>query len=351
MKSLIFGFLSLIFLPTTILAGDFSAIGAPICGRGKYRIGTECFEYGTQNNTLCDNALISGTSCLYAFVESSGAEPTRYPFSGGVAVVGAPTDVVNPANEICGGAGVTGAACLAAFVESSGAEPTRYPFGGGFAVQGAPTNVETPADAVCGRGGVSGAACLYAFVDSSGVVPTRYPFSGGFASVGAPGTAFENMKANDCLGTMDGYYVTGVDWFSPMVNATCPFGTENYVIPNDCQYIDMANTDASDIHSPLNSENWMCGVLCDTGALYTGTGACSMPCTTDGIKRRLHIKSDTYNFSVPLYSDKLTSPAMHFSIYDSVSGTAKRCYMNMFPRSGTNKIAVDYRGTIYYSSR
>ena len=303
MKSLIFGFLLLLFLPTTILADDFSAIGAPMCGYGQYRLNGECYEYGVQNDTLCD------------------------------------------------GDSVSGAACLAAFVESSGEFENLSPFAGGYTDIGAPTDVESPADAVCGGAGVSGAACLAAFVESSGEFANLSPFSGGFTDIGAPGTAFENMKANDCLGTMDGYYVTGVDWFSPMVNATCPSGTENYVIPNDCQYIDMANTDASDIHSPLNPENWMCGVLCDTGALYTGTGACSMPCTTDGIKRRLHIKSDTYNFSVPLYSDKLTSPAMHFSIYDSVSGTAKRCYMNMFPRSGTNKIAVDYRGTIYYSSR
>lgn len=303
MKTLIFGFLSLIFLPTALWADDFSAIGAPMCGYGQYRIGNTCYEYGAQNDTLCD------------------------------------------------GDSVSGAACLAAFVESSGEFENLSPFAGGYTDIGAPTDTESPADAVCGGAGVSGAACLAAFVESSGEFANLSPFSGGFTDIGAPSTAFENMKANDCLGTMDGYYVTGVDWFLPMVNATCPSGTENYVIPNDCQYIDMANTDASDIHSPLNPENWMCGVLCDTGALYTGTGACSMPCTTDGIKRRLHIKNDTYNFSVPLYSDKLTSPAMHFSIYDSVSGTAKRCYMNMFPRSGTNKIAVDYRGTIYYSSR
>ena len=303
MKTLIFGFLSLIFLPTTLLADDFSAIGAPMCGYGQYRIGNTCYEYGAQNDTLCDGDSVSGSACLAAFVESSGEFANLSPFAGGYTDIGAPTDVESPADAVCGGAGVSGAACLAAFVESSGE-----------------------------------------FANLS-------PFSGGFTDIGAPSTAFENMKANDCLGTMDGYYVTGINWFSPMVKAACPSGTENYVIPNDCQYIDMANTDASDIHSPLNPENWMCGVLCDTGALYTGTGACSMPCTTDGIKRRLHIKSDTYNFSVPLYSDKLTSPAMHFSIYDSVSGTAKRCYMNMFPRSGTNKIAVDYRGTIYYSSR
>ncbi|MDW2994647.1 MAG: hypothetical protein R8N24_01295, partial [Alphaproteobacteria bacterium] len=269
MKKLIFGFLSLIFLPTALWAGDFSAIGAPMCGYGQYRIGNTCYEYGAQNDTLCDSDSVSGAACLAAFVESSGEFENLSPFAGGYTDIGAPTDTESPADAVCGGAGVSGAACLAAFVESSGE-----------------------------------------FANMS-------PFSGGFTDVGAPSTAFENMKAKDCLGTMDGYYITGVDWYSPMVKATCPSGTENYVIPNDCQYIDMANTDASDIHSPLNPENWMCGVLCDTGALYTGTGACSMPCTTDGIKRRLHIKNETYEFSVPLYSDKLTTPAMNFSIYDT----------------------------------
>ena len=303
MRSLIFGFLSLILLPTALWADDFSAIGAPMCGYGQYRIGNTCYEYGVQNDTLCD------------------------------------------------GDSVSGAACLAAFVESSGEFENLSPFAGGYTDVGAPTDTESPADAVCGGAGVSGAACLAAFVESSGEFANMSPFSGGFTDIGAPSTAFENMKAKDCLGTMDGYYITGVDWFSPMVKAACPSGTENFVIPNDCQYIDMANTDASDIHSPLNPENWMCGVLCDTGALYTGTGACSMPCTTDGIKRRLHIKNETYEFSVPLYSDKLTTPAMNFSIYDTSESTAKRCYMNLFPRSGTNKVVVEYKGTKYYSSR
>ena len=351
MKKLIFGFLSLIFLPTALWAGDFGAIGAPICGYGKYRIGNTCYEYGAQNDTSCDADSVTGNACLAAFVESSGGYENLSPFSAGYATFGALFNVENPADATCGGAGVTGTACLAAFVESAGGEPSRYPFSSGIAVLGAPSDVKTTADEFCGRGGVSGNACLYAFIDSSGVIPTRYPFSGGIATIGSPSTAFENMKAKDCLGTMDGYYVTNVNWFSPMVKAACPSGTENYVIPNDCQYIDMANTDASDIHSPLNPENWMCGVLCDTGALYTGTGACSMPCTTDGIKRRLHIKNETYEFSVPLYSDKLTSPAMNFSIYDTSESTAKRCYMNLFPRSGTNKVVVEYKGTKYYSSR
>lgn len=58
-----------------------------------------------------------------------------------------------------------------------------------------------------------------------------------------------------------------------------------------------------------------------------------------------------YNFSVPLYTDKLTQPAMHFKIYEKSSGEHKMCYMNMLPRQGKDKLAVQYYDTVYYSSK
>ena len=156
MKSLIFGFLSLIFLPTTILADDFSAIGAPMCGYGQYRLNGECYEYGAQNDTLCDGDSVSGAACLAAFVESSGEFENLSPFAGGYTDIGAPTDTESPADAVCGGAGVSGAACLSAFVESSGEFENLSPFAGGYTDIGAPTDVETYANRVCGGAGVSG---------------------------------------------------------------------------------------------------------------------------------------------------------------------------------------------------
>ena len=237
MKSRLIIFFCGFLTPTFASGNDFGAIGAPICGYGQYRLNGECYEYGVQNDTLCD------------------------------------------------GDSVSGAACLAAFVESSGEFENLSPFSGGFADIGAPTDVESPADAVCGGAGVSGAACLAAFVESSGEFANLSPFSGGFTDIGAPSTAFENMKANDCLETMDGYYVTGVDWYSPVVNATCSSGV-NYVIANDCQYIDMTSTDPNNIHSPLHPDNWMCGVLCDTGLIYIGTSYASSEICT---KKKINI--------------------------------------------------------------
>ena len=298
-----FGYVFPIFLSGTALGEEYAAIGAPICGYGQYRIGNECYSYGSDNYGECD------------------------------------------------GDSVDGAACLNAFTESAIAVPDWYPFSGGYENLGAPFNVETESDIACGGDGVYGAACMHAFVESSATVSTWYPFIGGFDDLGAPGDAFIKMKENDCIGTMDGYYVTGIEGYSRMQNAECAQNTEPYVIPNDCQYIDMALNDSSSIHSPLHSENWMCAVLCDTGYVYTGTGACSQYCVTDDKTRRLHVSGAGHNFSVPLYTDKLTQPAMHFKIYEKSSGEHKMCYMNMLPRQGKDKLAVQYYDTVYYSSK
>ena len=346
-----FGYVFPIFLSGTALGEEYAAIGAPICGYGQYRIGNECYSYGSDNYGECDGDSVDGAACLNAFTESAIAVPDWYPFSGGYENLGAPFNVETESDIACGGEGVSGAACLNAFTESAIAVPDWYPFSGGYENLGAPFNVETESDIACGGDGVYGAACMHAFVESSATVSTWYPFIGGFDDLGAPGDAFIKMKENDCIGTMDGYYVTGIEGYSRMQNAECAQNTEPYVIPNDCQYIDMALNDSSSIHSPLHSENWMCAVLCDTGYVYTGTGACSQYCVTDDKTRRLHVSGAGHNFSVPLYTDKLTQPAMHFKIYEKSSGEHKMCYMNMLPRQGKDKLAVQYYDTVYYSSK
>lgn len=303
MKSRLIIFFCGFLTPTFASGNEIGALGAPICGYGKYRVGNECYEYGTQSNVLCD------------------------------------------------GASVTGAACLAVFVESSGEFANLSPFSGGFADIGAPTDTESPADTVCGGAGVSGAACLSAFVESSGEFANLSPFSGGFTDIGAPSDTFTKMREKDCLGTMDGFYETGIDWYSSMKNAACPSGTTNYVIPNDCQYIDTSSTDTTDVHSGAFPENWLCGVLCDTGLHYSGTGACSAFCETDDKVRRFYVRGGKYDFSVPLYVDKLTTPAVNLSIYEKSTGQRKMCYMNLLPHKGEQNMVVKHKETVLYSSK
>ena len=332
----------------TIITG-YATIGAPICGYGLYHIGTECIAYGADNSdAMCSGDSVSGTSCLYAFTESAGAEPTRYPFSGGFGVTGAPFHIETSADIVCGGAGVSGAACLFAFTESSGAEPTRYPFSGGFGEVGSPFHVLTPAGVACGSAGVSGAACLYAFVESSGAVEDRFPFDSGFGDTGSPSDIFDTMKENDCIGTMDGYYVTNIEdsVFKPRTNYECATGYDTYVIANDCQYINMSSTDSDNVHSPLYPGNRLCAVLCDTGKMYTSLEQCATPCNVDGHQQRLYVGDGRY--SVPLYMEKQTTPSMNFRFYNDTM-----CYMNLRPTSqgvSHTKVAVRYNDTTYYSS-
>ena len=329
----------------TIITG-YVTIGAPMCGYGEYRIGDTCYEYGRQNNTLCDGDSVSGAACLAAFVESSGEFRNLSPFAGGYTDVGAPFNIETYADRVCGGEGVSGAACLAAFVESSGEFITLSPFVGGFGDIGAPFQIETYADKVCGGEGVSGAACLYAFVESSGEIEDWFPFSAGLGDIGSPSDIFTRMKENDCIGTMDGYYTTGIDWFSARENYQCSGTGEPYIIANDCQYINMSNRNPQNVHSPLNPENWLCAVLCDTGKMYTSLEQCATPCNVDGHQQRLYVGDGRY--SVPLYMEKQTTPSMNFRFYNDTM-----CYMNLRPRVlgvPHTKVAVRYNDTTYYSS-
>ena len=327
----------------------FSAIGAPICGYGQYHIGDKCYKYGVSNNTLCDGSSVTGAACLGAFVESSGEFENMSPFSGGFADIGAPTDIVTREDVACGGDGSYGAACLGAFVESSGEFIKLSPFAGGFADIGAPTDIVTREDIACGGDGSYGAACLHAFVESSGAIEEWYPFVAGFTDIGSPSDTFIKMREKDCLGTMDGYYVTDIpnDMFQPQSGNKCASGTD-YIIPNDCQYIDMTNSNPDNVHSGLFPENWLCAVLCDTGKLYTGTGICATPCNIGGENQRLHI-GGTVNYSAPLYVEKLTSPAMAFRFGGATN--PQMCYMNLLPSDGKHpKVSVQYQNNVYHSS-
>jgi hypothetical protein len=291
------------FMSTVVWADDFYSFGAPDCGYGRYSVGSECVEYGTLDaDGMCNGPLIKGGACLNAFIKSSAEITGLYPFNSGYGDLGVATDFVSE-------------------IESA-----------------------------CGSAGVSGGACLNAFVTSSSEVKEWYPFWGGFGDFGMASDIFEKMQENVC---MDGYYTTNItdDVFQPMKNGECTTGTTSYTVANDCQYIDIASPDPDNVHSPLFFDNWMCGKLCDTDLIYTGTGACSSFCEVDDKVRRFHVRGGEYDFSVPLYVDKLTAPAMNLSIYDKSTGQRKMCYMNLLPRKGEQNIAIKYKETVLYSSK
>ena len=280
-------------------ADEFYTFGAAICGYGQYRINGICVAYGADNT-----------------------------------------------DSVCGGPAVTGGACLSAFIDSSAEIFEWYPFNSGYGDFGVSVTELSDVEKACGSVGVIGGACLNAFIESSNEVEDWYPFWGGFGDLGASSDFFETTLENVCMGgAMDGYYVApiGSDVFVPLQNGECAAGYDSYIISNDCQYIDMSSKDSTDIHSPKHNDNYMCGVLCDTGKMYTGTGACSQRCKINGQDQRLYVGGDGL-YSAPLWVDKLTTPGMSFQFSNGA-----RCYMNLLQRRNGD-VAVRYKNQTYYSS-
>ena len=282
----------------SVTAETFSAVGAPICGYGQYRQNSKCYSYDDANESICQGRSIPGTSCLNQFVNTS--------------------------SEIDG----------------------LYPFDAGFSAVGYATNFESSVGGACGGNGVVGKSCLDQFVNTSSEIDGLYPFVAGFSEVGAPITTYVSMRDNDCLGTMDGYYAIDMNKFARLNNYKCSNTMTPYEILNDCQNIDMSIADASDIRSPLHPDNFMCGVLCDTGFVYTGTGACSQYCNVGGAVRRFYAQYGDMHIEIPLYSDALTTPGMHVRFdTDSV------CHMNLSPESVPETLNVNYKGKRYYGTK
>ena len=286
-------------------ADEFYTFGAPLCGYGQYRLNSECYEYGSENaDAQCMGQTITGTTCLNVVVQVMERErPELYPFDAGFSDVGYATDTVSNVSAACSGNGVTGTTCLNTVVQVI--ENER---------------------------------------------PELYPFDAGFSDVGYSITNYATAQESDCLGTMDGYYTMDISAFTTMTDAKCASGYERYNILNDCQYIDMASTNPSDIHSPLNPENWMCGVLCDSGLVYTGTGACSHYCNLDGINKRLYTNRNGNVISYPLYTEKLTTPALNVAFDVSDDDVPSMCYMNLLTDDGTSGFKVKTGNTVYRGS-
>ena len=282
----------------SVAAESFSALGAPICGYGQYRQNAKCYSYDDVNDNICQGRNIPGTSCLNQFV--------------------------NTASEIDG----------------------FYPFDAGFSAIGYATNFESSVGGSCGGNGAVGTSCLNQFVNDSSTIDGLYPFSAGFSAMGAVVNTYATMRDTDCLGTMDGYYSLDMNKYAKLSNYKCSGTMTPYEILNDCQHIDMSISDAANIRSPLHPDNYMCGVLCDTGMVYTGTGTCSQYCNIDGTQQQLHILRDGKYIEFPLYTDALTTPAVHIKFSDETI-----CHMNLSVVPATDVIAVGYKGKTYYSTK
>ena len=288
----------IMFMSVASAAETFSAMGAPVCGYGQYRQNATCYTYDDANDSICQGRSVSGTACLNQFVNTS-AEIKPY-----------------------------------------------YPFDAGFSAIGYATNFESTVGGACGGNGVTGTSCLNQFVNTSAEIDGLYPFSAGFSAIGGPFGTYASMRDNDCLGTMDGYYAIDMNKYAKLSNYKCSGTMTPYEILNDCQNIDMSIADASDTRSPLHPDNYMCGVLCDTGLVYTGTGACSQHCITDGTVRYLHVLRDGTHIKMPLYTDALTTPALHIQL-----GADTVCHVNLSTESAPNVINVNYKGKRYYSTK
>lgn len=279
-------------------ADSFSAIGAPVCGYGQYRQNKTCYTYDDTNDSICQGRSISGTACLNQFI--------------------------NTAAEI----------------------DNIYPFDAGFSAIGYATNFESTVGGACGGSGVTGTSCLNQFVNTASEIDGYYPFSAGFSAIGGPFGTYAAMRDNDCLGTMDGFYSIDMNKFARLTNYQCPTSMSKYDILNDCQNIDMTITDASDTRSPLHPDNYICGVLCDTGLVYTGTGACSSYCVFNDNIQQIHIAHDDTHIQIPLYNDALTTPAIHIQLdSDTV------CHMNLSTETASDVLKVNYKNKIYYSTK
>ena len=279
-------------------ADDFSAIGAPICGYGKYRQNAKCYTYDDVNDSICQGRSVSGAACLNVFVNTS--------------------------SDIDG----------------------LYPFDAGFSVFGYATNFESSVNEACGGNGVIGTSCLDQFMDTAAQIDGWYPFTAGFSAMGASVSAYSNMRNNDCLGTMDGYYSVEMTKFAKLTNYQCSGTMSKYEILNDCQNIDMTISDASDTRSPLHPDNYMCGVLCDAGLVYTATGTCSSYCVLNDDTQQLHIMYDDKHVEIPLYTDALTTPAIHLQMSDDMV-----CHVNLSTKITPDTIRVKYKDKIYYGTK
>ena len=275
----------------------FSAIGPALCGYNQFRYNSECYDYD-DNDISKSCKTVHGSACLDAFVSTSDELNDHYPFSVFFGSIGHATNFIYTAGGTCSG--------FAAY----------------------------------------GSACFDAFVATSDELNEHYPFDVGFSAVPYPLNNQAKKLAQDCLGTMDGYYTMNMSQYSKLVDSKCADGSSEYEILNDCQNIDMSIADASDTRSPLHPDNMMCAVLCNSGSVYSSTGACLEYCHVNGQQKRFHIMRDGTHIEFPLWADALTTPAVHIQFEDKTV-----CHLNLTTDVKKDALGIKYQDTVYYSTK
>lgn len=281
------------------MAGEdfsFSSIGYPLCGYDKYRVGSSCYSYSENGESLCKE--VSGSSCFSSFVETSGDIADHYPFNF-----------------------------------------TFFNIGHDF-------SKNYVGDGTCLGDAVYGSLCLSSFVETSGTIADYYPFDFGFSNVSYALNNYSNMLQNDCLGAMDGYYEVDMNRYSKLVDSKCKSGATEYEILNDCQNIDMTIADVDNVRSPLHPDNYMCAVLCENGSGYLNTGECQNYCIIDDKVKRFYYKNSGKVSVISLWDKASTVPALHIKFDNDTI-----CHVNLSTEVQSDGLVVEYDNRLFYSSK
>ena len=289
----------IMFVSVALAEDDFtfSEIGHALCGYNQFMYNSVCYDYDDPGAATACKATY-GSACLNSFIYTSDELDGHYPFAVAYGNIGHAVGNVYTAGGTCDG--------IAAY----------------------------------------GSACLNSFIYTSDELDEHYPFEIGFSNVSYTLNNYANKLEQDCLGTMDGYYTMNMSQYSKLVDSKCADGSSEYEILNDCQNIDMSIADASDTRSPLHPDNMMCAVLCNSGSVYSSTGACLEYCHVNGQQKRFHIMRDGTHIEFPLWADALTTPAVHIQFEDKTV-----CHLNLTTDVKKDALGIKYQDTVYYSTK
>ena len=167
-------------------------------------------------------------------------------------------------------------------------------------------------------------------------------------TLGIPMRTLSNMRSRECTGAPDGYYRFLSADNESLIYADgddCPTDTSGFIVMNNCQNIDTKSTDSESKISILYPDNNMCAVLCDAGSGIDVNGECTPFCYTDKIQRKIHVLYEGLTKRIPLWSKKVTTPALNVLLSDNTE-----CYMSLIPgHSSESTLKVQYQNTRYHS--
>ena len=337
----------IMFVSVALAEDDFtfSEIGHALCGYNQFMYNSVCYDYDDPSAATACKATY-GSACLNSFIYTSDELDGHYPFAVAYGNIGHAVGNVYTAGGTCDGIAAYGSACLNSFIYTSDELDGHYPFAVAYGNIGhAVGNVYT-AGGTCDGIAAYGSACLNSFIYTSDELDEHYPFEIVFSNVSYTLNNYANKLEQDCLGTMDGYYTMNMSQYSKLVDSQCADGSSEYEILNDCQNIDMSIADASDTRSPLHPDNMMCAVLCNSGSVYSSTGACLEYCHVNGQQKRFHILRDGTHIEFPLWADALTTPAVHIQFEDKTV-----CHLNLTTDVKKDALGIKYQDTVYYSTK